>query len=152
MNSDRLSSGFWFALGAAGMYASAGLGLGTPGKPGSGFLAFAAACFICMMALLIFAQSFRADPGTQRRLGQLWEGLYWRRSLVIALLTLAYILVLETLGFVLTGLLLLIIIMRGLEKRSWKSALIISVVTLAVSYLVFKVFLKASLPSGIFGF
>lgn len=152
MNADRLSSLFWLALGAGGMYASLGLGLGTSGKPDSGFMAFMASCFVCLMALIVFIQSFRGAPGLQRRISSLWKGVYWRRSLAVGLLTLAYILVLDTLGFVLTGVLLLIIIMRGLEKLSWKKTLIISTVTLIVSYLLFKVFLKASLPLGILGF
>lgn len=152
MNSDRLSSLFWLALGALSVYASVGLGVGTPRAPGSGFLAFAAGCFICLMALLVLFQSLRGEPGTKRRLSTLWEGVYWRRALAIGVLTLAYILVLETLGFVLTGFVLLVIIMKGLEKLSWKSTLIISTATLIVSYLLFKVFLKASLPLGIFGF
>ncbi|MGP1676609.1 MAG: tripartite tricarboxylate transporter TctB family protein [Burkholderiales bacterium] len=152
MNSDRLSSLCWLALGAASIYASVGLGVGTPRAPGSGFLAFTAGCFISLMALLVLLQSFRMKRAAQRKLSTLWEGVYWRRSLAIGILTLAYILVLETLGFVLTGFLLLVIIMKGLEKLSWKSTLIISIVTLVVSYFVFKIFLKASLPSGIFGF
>ena len=152
MNPDRLGSLFWLALGAGSIYASLGLGLGTPGEPGSGFLPFAAGCFICLMALLVLLQSFRAAQPTQRKLSALWEAVYWRRSLAVGVLTLAYILVLEHLGFFLTGFLLLVAILRGLERLSWKKTLIISIVTLAVSYVVFKVFLKATLPQGFFGF
>ena len=149
MNSDRLSSLFWFALGAGSIYGSVRLGLGTTGEPGSGFMPFAAGAFICAMALFVFLQSFE---GGQHRLSALWPGGHWRRPLVVGVLTLAYIVVLETLGFSLTGFLLLAIIMRGLEKLSWKKTLIISILTLAVSYVVFKVFLKATLPPGILGF
>lgn len=152
MNSDRLSSLFWFALGAGSIYGSVRLGLGTTGEPGSGFMPFAAGAFICAMALLVFLQSLQGGQGQQRGLSALWGGGYWRRSLAVGVLTLAYILVLETLGFSLSGFLLLVIIMRGLEKISWKKTLIISILTLAVSYLVFKVFLKATLPPGILGF
>jgi len=152
MNSDRVSSLFWFALGAGSIYASVRLGMGTTGEPGSGFVPFTAGAFICLMALLVFLQSFQRGPHLKRGLSALWKGVYWRRSLAVGVLTLAYILALETLGFSLTSLLLLVIIMRGLEKISWRKTLIISIVTLAVSYLVFKVFLKATLPPGILGF
>jgi len=152
MNSDRLSSLFWFALGAASIYASLRLGLGTTGEPGSGFLPFTAGAFICAMALLVFLQSFQSGQRLQLLLSDVWQGVYWRRSLAIGVLTLAYILALETLGFSLSGFLLLVIIMRGLEKLSWKQTLIISIATLAVSYVVFKIFLKATLPPGILGF
>ena len=151
MNSDRFSSLCWFALGAISMYASKGLGLGTPAEPGSGFVAFSAAAFICLMAALVFVQSFVAPAGAQG-IAELWKGLYWRRSLAIGILTFAFIATLETIGFFLVGFILLVAIMRGLEKLNWKSTLTISVVTLFVSYLVFKVFLKATLPPGILGF
>ena len=152
MNADRWSSLVWFALGAGSIYASARLGLGTTGEPGSGFMPLVAGAFICVMALLVFLQSFQGAQRLQRGLSVLWHGVYWRRSLAVGVLTLAYILALETLGFTLTGFLLLVIIMRGLEQLSWKQTLIISVLTLAVSYLVFKVFLKATLPIGFLGF
>ena len=152
MNSDRLSSLFWFALGAGSVYASVRLGLGTTGEPGSGFVPLTAGAFICVMALLVFLQSFQSGQRLRRGLSALWEGVYWRRSLAVGALTLAYILALETLGFTLTGFLLLVTIMRGLEKLSWKKTLIISILTLLASYVVFKIFLKATLPPGILGF
>ena len=150
MNSERLSSVFWFVLGIAAMVGSARLGLGTTGEPGSGFMPFTAGAFVCLMAALVFAQSF--EGGVTKGISRLWEGVYWRRSLAVGVLTLVYVLVLETLGFTITGFLFLVILMRGLEKLSWKKTLIISVVTLAVSYVVFKIFLKATLPTGIIGF
>ena len=150
MNADRWSSLFWFALGAAGIYASARLGVGHTGEPGSGFVPLTASAFVCLMALLVFLQSF--ERGQARSLSALWKGVYWRRSLAVGAITLAYILALETLGFFLIGFLLLVITMKGLEGLGWKKTLIISISTLAVSYVVFKVLLKATLPVGILGF
>ena len=150
MNADRWSSLFWFALGAAGIYASARLGVGHTGEPGSGFVPLTASAFVCLMALLVFLQSFQRGQG--RSLSALWKGVYWRRSLAVGAITLAYILALETLGFFLIGFLLLVITMKGLEGLGWKKTLIISISTLVVSYVVFKVLLKATLPVGILGF
>jgi len=150
MNSERLSSVFWFVLGVLAMFASAKLGMGTTGEPGSGFMPFTAGAFVCLMAAVVFVQSF--EGGIPKGISRLWDGVNWRRSLAVGLLTLVYVLVLETLGFTLTGFLLLVIIMRGMEKLSWKTTLVISVVTLVVSYVVFKIFLKATLPTGIIGF
>ena len=150
MNADRLSSLFWFALGALSMYAARKLGLGTPAEPGSGFMPFSAGAFICLMAVLVFAQSFAVRGGAH--IAGLWKGLYWRRSLAVGIVTLGFIATLESAGFFLVGFALLVATMRGLERLSWRSTLVISVLTLLVSYLVFKVFLKATLPSGILGF
>ncbi len=150
MNADRWSSLFWFALGAAGIYASTRLGLGNPGEPGSGFMPLSASAFVCLMALLVFLQSFQSGQG--RKLSALWKGVYWRRSLAVGVLTLAYVLALESAGFFLTGFLLLVTTMKGLEGIIWKKTLVIAFTTLVVSYVVFKVLLKASLPVGFLGF
>jgi len=149
MNADRWSSLFWFALGAAGIYASARLGVGNVGEPGSGFMPLTACAFVCVMALVVFLQSF---GGGGRRLSALWRGVYWRRALGVGLLTLAYVLALESLGFFVTGFLLLVATMKGLEGLSWRKTLTISIVTLIVSYVVFKVMLKSTLPAGMLGF
>ncbi len=150
MNADRWSSLFWFALGAAGIYASARLGVGRTGEPGSGFVPLTASAFVCLMALLVFLQSF--GRGHARGLSTLWKNVYWRRSLAVGVLTLAYILVLETAGFFLTGFVLLVATMKGLEGLSWRKTLTISIITLVVSYVVFKVLLKATLPMGFLDF
>lgn len=152
MNADRLGSLFWLALGTGTMYGSFGLGLGSMEEPGSGFLAFTAGCFVSVAALFVFFQSFTGDPALQTKLSSLWEGTQWSRAAALVAITLAYIIALERLGFFLTSFLLLATILKGLEKLNWKSTLIISTVTLVVSYFLFKVLLKVSLPVGFFGF
>jgi putative tricarboxylic transport membrane protein len=75
----------------------------------------------------------------------------WHRSLVISLITLGFILLLEGLGFFITSFLLLFLIFRYVERLSWGKAIIIPVLTLSITYLLFNVFLKSTLPKGIFG-
>ena len=152
MKADRLSSLFWLALGAASLYGSVGLGVGTLQEPGSGFLACVAGGFISLMALVIFAQSFLRGQGFQARLSSLWAGVNWRRPLIIVLLILGFILALETLGFFVSSFLLIVILMKGVEKLSWKKTLIIPAITLTAAYGLFNIFLKVNLPRGIFGF
>ena len=57
MNTDRVISLFWLALGLVSMYGAVQLGLGTLREPGSGFLAFLAGGFISLIALGIFLKS-----------------------------------------------------------------------------------------------
>lgn len=147
-----MGSLFWLAVGLISIYGSVQLGLGTLRQPGSGFFSFLAGCFISLMAMVVFFQSFLRGQGVQVKLSGLWEGLRWRRPIEIGLLTLGYILALERLGFLLTGFLLLFVILKGVERVSWGKAILIPVSTLGVSYLLFNIFLKASLPKGVFGF
>lgn len=151
MNVERVGSLFWFAFGAGTMYGALGLGLGTPKEPGSGFLAFSAAVFVCLMAAAIFAATFKGDPAGYARLADLWRGLNWGRSLAIIFLTICFVLAFEHLGFFPTSFVLLVVIMRFLEDLSWTVAVVTPLAILAASYVLFKMFLGISLPAGILG-
>jgi len=152
LNTDRVSSLFWLALGLVSMYGSVQLGLGTLREPGSGFLPFLAGCFISLIALGISVKSFIQWRSVRLNFASLWMEADWRRPAVIGLLILGFILALEKLGFILSGLLLLLALFRWVEKFSWKKALIIPALTLGFSYLLFNVFLKATLPRGFLNF
>jgi hypothetical protein len=151
MNSDRISSLFWLALGLVTIYGSFQLGLGTLREPGSGFLAFLAGAFVSLVALFIFLQSFIRWRGVPLDLKVYWSGLNWHRSLFICLLTLGFIFLLEGLGFFITSFALLFLIFRYVERLSWTKAILIPVLALSFTYLLFNVILKSTLPRGIFG-
>jgi putative tricarboxylic transport membrane protein len=142
----------WMAVGLLSIYGSFQLGLGTLGEPGSGFLSCLAGSFICLMALIVFLQSFLQGKGFQVKISALWQGVKWHRPAMVGLLLLAYILMLEWLGFLLTTFLILLAMVKGVEKLSWEKALLISFSASAVCYLVFDKLLKAMLPRGILGF
>ncbi len=152
MQADRVSSLFWLAVGLLAIYGSLQLGLGTLHEPGSGFLSFLAGSFICLMAILVFLQSFFQGRGFQVRIPALWKEVAWHRPVAIGLLLVAYILALERVGFICSALIVTLVMLRGLEKLSWIKTILISASAIAVSYLLFDVLLKATLPKGIFGF
>jgi putative tricarboxylic transport membrane protein len=152
MNADRVSSLFWLLLGLIAVYGSFQLGLGTMNEPGSGFLAFLAGSFIICVSGGIFLQSLIRFRGTPLEVKSLWAASNWHRSLIIAVLTLGFILALEGLGFFITSFLLLFLLFKVVEKLSWGKAVLIPALTLTVTYVVFNIFLKSNLPKGIFGF
>ncbi len=152
MQTERVGSLFWLTVGLISLYGSFHLGLGTMREPGSGFLPFLAGCFISLMALIILVQSFFREGSGQGKIAALWAGVNWHRTLIISLATLGFILVLERLGFILTSFLLMFILFKWVEKLPWAKAVIIPGLTLGLTYLLFDVFLKATLPKGVFGF
>jgi putative tricarboxylic transport membrane protein len=103
------------------------------------------------MAIIVFLQSF-ARGKDQGRIAALWTGVNWHRPLIITLAILGFILVLENLGFILTSFLLMFVLFKWVEKISWAKAIFIPGLVLGLTYLVFEVFLKATLPKGFLGF
>lgn len=150
MNAERVAGFFWLVFGLAVMYGSFQLGLGIIQKPGSGFMGFFVGAFVSLMASIILAQTFlRKDK--RITLSALWKDMKWR-PLTVALLILAYLLVLERLGFILTSLIFLFTIFKWVEKLSWPKAGLLTLAVVVFAYLLFHTFLKSPLPQGIFGF
>jgi len=147
-----VSALFWLIVGLISVYGSTHLGLGSLREPGSGFLAFLAGSFICLMAVIVFFQSYFSSDRPPVRISTLWQGLRWHRPITIGFLILGYILALERIGFLLSGFILLFVILKGVENLSWRKAILIPALTLSISYLLFHFILKATLPRGIFGF
>lgn len=152
LQTERVGILFWLAVGLVSIYGSTRLGLGALREPGSGFLPFVAGCFISLMAVFLFLHSLLRRREAQDKPSSFWAGVHWHRPVIISLVTFGFVLVLERLGFILAGFFLLVILFKGVEKFSWKKAMIIPTLTLGLTYLLFNVFLKASLPKGIFGF
>jgi len=152
MIADRMSSLFWLAVGLMAVYGAIQLGLGRLRQPGSGFLPFLAGSFICLMALIVFFQSFFKGKGFQAQISLLWKGLRWHRPLILGFLFVAYILALERIGFLLSTFIILGILFKGLENLPWWKTILLSASASVSSFLLFDTLLKATLPKGIFGF
>jgi len=152
LKSDRVSSLFWLALGLTAIYLSIQVGVESLRQPGSGFLSFLAGSFICLMALIVFFQSFLKGKGFQAKISTLWEGARWPRALTIGLLLLAYLLALERIGFLLTTFVILGVMFKGVGNLAWWKTALLSTSGSALSFLLFDILLKVTLPKGIFGF
>ena len=152
MRAERFGSLFWLAVGLISIYGSSLLGLGTLREPGPGLFPFFAGCFVSLMAIVAYFQSFLREWEIQDKLSALWKGLNWHRPLAISLLSLGYILALERIGFLLASFLLLFTLFKGVEKFSWKKSILIPVVTLGTIFLLINFLLKGTLPKGVLGF
>jgi putative tricarboxylic transport membrane protein len=151
MSAERLGSGLGLVFGLAVMYGSFHLDIGTLRAPGSGFLGFLAGAFVVLMAVIVLVQSF-LGKGSKVTVSALWKNTLWWRPATVALLVFAYVLVLETLGFLLTSFVFLLVMFKWVERFPWPKAVLVTVTVVACSYLLFHTFLKASFPQGIWGF
>jgi hypothetical protein len=151
MNAERLVSIIWFVFGGAVAYGSLELGMGEGGEPGSGFVTFITGIFVCVLAAVIYFQSYRDKAMATATFAGYWKGANWPRAVIIVLLTLAFIWLIEILGYFVTSILLLVIIMRFLEHVTWTKAIIIPIITVAVTYLLFSSMLDTNMPRGVLG-
>lgn len=151
MNAERLVSVLWLLVGGAVIHTSYELGLGSGGEPGSGFVPMIAGGFICAMAVAVYIQSYTNKEMARSRFSDHWRGTHWPRAVILVLLTLAFIWLIEILGYFVTSILLLVTIMKVLEKLNWFKSIIIPIVTVTLTYLLFSSMLDTNMPRGVIG-
>ena len=125
--------------------ASWGYGVGTPQSPGAGFWPLAVAVAMFGLGLVLLLQPRTNEAPKQSANGESRWGKF-----AIALGTLAlYVAFIESLGYLLITAIVLLAQLRWVEERSWRSSLFIAIFASVISFLVFKVLLKVSLPIGV---
>jgi putative tricarboxylic transport membrane protein len=147
--SNRIQSLLWAVFGLYITYQGFLLKLGTARAPKPGFMIFWMGVVILLLSTLFFFETF-GIPRQEHK--ALWQGGRWHRGVKLMAALFLYVAVFQMLGFILSTFLLLVYLFKGLEPQSWRNALLLSAVTIAICYLVFGVFLELQFPPGVLRF
>ncbi len=141
---DRVTAALLLALAVA--FSAAALRLypySSEGGPGSGFLPFWLGLVMAALALALFLRRARvADPGFATGGGR-------ARLLIVLALTLAFVVLLKTLGMVLATALYLVATVRFVGRHAWWVAVAVGIGAAAFNYLVFAHWLRVPFPQGL---
>ena len=109
------------------------------------------------------AGSFLGLAGVILFLGNLWEekkdgegapkiglSIFWEKGLWVIVASFFYCVFLDALGYILSTILLLSLLMRILGRRSWLRPIFTSFLVSSVTYFIFHVWLRINLPRGLF--
>ena len=146
---DFWSSLFLLLLSGAVINEAFNLELGTPRSPGSGFMIFGAAAALGLFALRQLIASLLSH-GPQKASAP--EPTHRGRVASVILSVLAYILLLEPAGFLLSTFLLLTFLFQILEPGHWVARTLGAAATSFVSYAIFAKAMSVNLPRGLFTF
>jgi putative tricarboxylic transport membrane protein len=146
---DRFASLFWTALGFYIAYEGYRLQLGTLQEPKPGFLVFWAGMILSGLSLALFTQTFWVKKDEPRKV--LWIGVRWPKVVKLTVALLLYILIFKWAGFLLSTFVLLLFLLKGLEPQKWSVALVVSLVTVVLVYVLFGILLESQFPEGILG-
>jgi len=151
LNNDQISSAAWFFIGLLILYFSIPYGIGEVHAPETGFMPFYTGVAMCVLSGFIFLEATRA-----KRNGVRWEnplkGFTWGKPLIALAALVVYALLMNTLGFLLATALLIGFLLRGIYPQKWPVVISGALLTSLLTYLVFQVWLKTQLPTGILGF
>lgn len=150
---DFVSSLFWMGFGTVFCVYAWQYGLiGGPGIPGPGCLPFIVGVSLISLSLTIFIPAIFSLKGKRQsgKTGLFPEKDSWRKLLVALAALLAYGIILESCGYLLTSFLFMILVLRWIEPQKWRTVLICAVLATVLSYSLFTT-LKVELPIGLFG-
>jgi putative tricarboxylic transport membrane protein len=148
LNNSELWGGLiGLALGIFVIRSGIKLKLGSINDPGSGYVLFYTGILMCLFALtIVFASVTEGGPSFASR----WEGARWTRPVIVIACLIAFSLALEPLGFLLSAIPLMLLLLRAVDPVRWTLAVPIAVLTPLGAWWVLKHVLLIQLPSGIF--
>ncbi len=142
---DRWSGPALFVLSLYVFFESWRLGLGTYFRPGPGFFPFYSSLLLGVLALILALRAFRGELEGGEAWGQ------WMNILLVSLAMLGFALLLNRLGFLVTAVLFIWFLLRGVERRGWIVSFGIAAVTALAAHAIFDLWLRAQLPAGLLG-
>lgn len=148
---QRTGSIFWFIIGGYVTIYAYLLGLGRFRHPGPGFIFLFAGLLLLILSGIDLAGSFIVKPKADKKEHSIWSGLQWQKVLLVLGFLAAYVYFLNITGFLLSTFLLMVFLFKGVEPTNWWIAAVSSLITILISYLVFKVWLSVPLPTGFLG-
>jgi len=150
----HVASAFWLVIGVCIAVHSYGLGIGSFRQPGPGLIFFLAALlFIALAAVDLALNIFKNHgKGAASEGRPLWRGLRWQKVALVLAGLCAYVYLFNITGFVLSTFLLMVFLFKGVEPTRWRTAIASSLITMAVCYLMFVIWLEVPFPKGPLGF
>ena len=142
---DRWPAIFFFFFSLYICYESLHLGLGNWRKPGPGFFSFLSAAALGCFALIVLFHTLSSKENGEE---SPQEGS-WRGRILCLVSLLIFILLLDTLGFILTSFLFITFYLKVVERKGWRTATLTGVAVALASYGLFEICLKSQLPKGI---
>ena len=145
MSRDLTSALVWLGLAIFVAVPSYALKLGTLHQPGPGFFPFWGAIVLGTLSAVLLVSS------RSRREADSASGARSWTPLIVAGGLLAYVLLLERLGFVVVTFLFLLFLFR-LVRKGWLVSGFVALAGTAACYALFQLWLKSQLPRGPLGF
>lgn len=135
---------FWLALSAYVCVEAWSLRVGDIHAPGPGFLPFWTGLILFGLTVVSLIQTIKLP--VEGTVAEFWgKANYGKLVLIMAVLFL-YAFLMERLGFLPATFLVLLFLFRTVEPYRWTTVLFASLVTIAVTYLVFVYLLDSRLP------
>jgi putative tricarboxylic transport membrane protein len=148
LNNSELWGGLiGLALGIFVIRSGLKLKLGTINDPGSGYVLFYTGILMCVFAATIIIAAITEGGPT---FGSRWKDTRWTKPLLIIACLIGFAFALDTIGFLLSAIPLMLLLLRVIDPVRWSLAVPIAFLAPLGVWWVLKRLLLIQLPSGIF--
>ena len=142
----------WIIVGFLICYGSTQCDLGTPRSPGPGFFPFLSGVVMIGSAMPILFKTIHDKMRTPKSREHSAKFSSLKKLFGIFLMLIGYLLLLNSLGFILCTFLFMGFCLRITGSQKWTTVILGSILTSLGAYVVFQWVLESQLPKGIFGF
>ncbi|MPZ78234.1 MAG: hypothetical protein GEU77_17120 [Deltaproteobacteria bacterium] len=148
MRRSTIATGLVLA-GLAGLifFEASRLTFGSIRVPRTGFFPSILAILLLFFSIALLVQT-RRQPDSESREEPIKSDAWIRISATLATM-LGFALVLETLGFLLSTFIVMLLLLRAIEPQKWSRVIALALVIALVSYFLFAWLLNVPLPAGI---
>ena len=146
-NSELWGGLIGLGLGVFVIWSGLKLKLGTINDPGSGYVLFYTGILMCVFAGTIIVAAITEGGPT---FGSRWEGTRWTKPLLVIGCLIAFAVALDPLGFLISSIPLMLLLLRVIDPVRWTLAIPIAVLAPLGVWWVLKRMLLIQLPSGLF--
>jgi putative tricarboxylic transport membrane protein len=148
LNNSELWGGLiGLALGIFVVWSGLKLKLGTINDPGSGYVLFYTGILMCVFAATIIIAAVTEGGPT---FGSRWKDTRWIKPLLVIACLIAFSFSLDTFGFLLSTIPLMVLLLRVIDPVRWSLTIPIALLAPIGVWWVLKRLLLIQLPSGIF--
>jgi putative tricarboxylic transport membrane protein len=140
----------WIGISIIVCLESAKVGIGNFQFPGSGFFPFWLGVILSILAITLTISKPSQKEGT--KITDLRKETGWFRIILVLTSILAYIIILNKIGYILATIGLMIILFNiGERKKIWVK-IVMAIIIVLTSYVIFCLWLEVQLPRGLLNF
>jgi len=140
--SDILAALVLILIAVGAMIGAVGLRIGTPTEPQPGFFPFLSGAVILVLSLVILVRGFIGRTEVRGSFGEI------RRPAMLVGVLIVFVALLEPLGFIITSLIAILLVLWIMGVKSWRALLISAFAFSIGTYLLFDRLLGITLPAG----
>jgi len=146
-NAELWGGAIWFAISLFVVDQGRRLGLGSINHPGMGFMMFWLGLVMAGLSLGVAVQSIKGEGPSLRAL---WAETRWAKTLIVIAAFVVYALAFTQLGFLLSTVPLMLVLLRAIDPVRWTIAVPLSFGAPLLIWWALKSLLQIQLPSGMF--